>query len=84
VAEELPESNALHARVEGEPRREAREPMKGGAWFRMNVGHAHQADPRWIVPILCRRGQVEKKHIGAIRIFDRDTRFQIKAGNHDF
>ncbi len=79
VAEELPESNALHARVEGEPRREAREPMKGGAWFRMNVGHAHQADPRWIVPILCRRGQVEKKHIGAIKIFTNETKIEIAA-----
>ncbi len=79
VAEELPESNALHARVDGEPRREMREPMKGGAWFRMNVGHAHQADPRWIVPILCRRGQIEKKHIGAIKIFTNETKIEIAA-----
>lgn len=79
VAEELPESAALHARVDAEPRREAREPMKGGAWFRMNVGHAHQADPRWIVPILCRRGQIEKKHIGAIRIFTNETKIEIAS-----
>jgi ATP-dependent RNA helicase DeaD len=79
VAEELAESSALYARVDAEPRREAREPMKGGAWFRMNVGHAHQADPRWIVPILCRRGQIEKKHIGAIRIFTNETKIEIAA-----
>ncbi len=79
VAEELPESAALYARVDGEPRREAREPMSGSAWFRMNVGHAHQADPRWIVPILCRRGQIEKKHIGAIRIFTNETKIEIAA-----
>ena len=79
VAEELAESSALYARVDAEPRREAREPMKGGAWFRMNVGHAHQADPRWIVPILCRRGQIEKKHIGAIRIFTNETKIEISS-----
>jgi ATP-dependent RNA helicase DeaD len=79
VAEELHESSALYARVDGEPRREPREPMKGGAWFRMNVGHAHQADPRWIVPILCRRGHIEKKHIGAIKIFTNETKIEIAS-----
>lgn len=46
-------------------------------WFRMNVGRRNNADPRWLVPIICRLGHVTKKEIGSIRIFDQDTRFEI-------
>jgi len=46
-------------------------------WFRMNVGRANNADPKWIVPVICRLGRVTKQEIGAIRIFDRDTKFEI-------
>ncbi|MFO1074584.1 MAG: DEAD/DEAH box helicase, partial [Geminicoccaceae bacterium] len=48
-----------------------------GVWFRMNIGRARNADPRWLIPLICRRGHVTKQEIGAIRIFDRDTRFEI-------
>ena len=27
--------------------------------------------------MICRRGHVTKKEVGAIRIFDRDTKFQV-------
>jgi ATP-dependent RNA helicase DeaD len=46
-------------------------------WFRMNVGRFRNADPRWLIPLICRRGHVTKKEIGAIRIGDRETRFEI-------
>jgi ATP-dependent RNA helicase DeaD len=46
-------------------------------WFRMNVGRMRNADPRWLIPLICRRGHVTKREIGAIRIFDRDTKFEI-------
>ncbi|HEY4133874.1 MAG TPA: DEAD/DEAH box helicase [Alphaproteobacteria bacterium] len=46
-------------------------------WFRMNVGRSSNADPRWLLPLICRRGHVTKREIGAIRILDKDTRFQI-------
>ncbi|RDI60619.1 DEAD/DEAH box helicase [Microvirga subterranea] len=46
-------------------------------WFRMNVGRRNNADPRWLLPIICRLGHVTKKEIGSIRIFDQDTRFEI-------
>ena len=48
-------------------------------WFRINIGRERNADPRWLLPLLCRAGDVTKSEIGAIRIFDRDTRFQIAA-----
>jgi ATP-dependent RNA helicase DeaD len=48
-----------------------------GAWFRLAVGRAKNADPKWLIPLICRLGHVTKKDIGEIRIFDRETKFQI-------
>jgi ATP-dependent RNA helicase DeaD len=46
-------------------------------WFRMNVGRRDNADSRWIVPFLCRRGHVTKGEIGAIRIAGNETLFEV-------
>ena len=46
-------------------------------WFRMNVGRGDNADPRWLMPLLCRRGHITKRDIGAIRIFQTETRFEV-------
>ena len=48
-----------------------------GAWFRLPIGRAKGADPKWLIPLICRAGHVTKKDIGAIRIFDRETKFEI-------
>ena len=45
--------------------------------FRVAVGRRDKADPKWLVPLICRLGQVTKREIGAIRVFDTDTRFEI-------
>jgi ATP-dependent RNA helicase DeaD len=49
-------------------------------WFRLDVGRQKNADPKWLVPMICRKGNVTKQDIGAIRIFDDETRFEI--GEH--
>jgi ATP-dependent RNA helicase DeaD len=41
------------------------------------VGRNSNADPKWLLPMICRRGHVTKKDIGQIRIFDRETKFEI-------
>jgi ATP-dependent RNA helicase DeaD len=46
-------------------------------WFRMSVGRRNNADPRWLLPVICRLGHVTKKEIGSIKIFDAETKFQI-------
>lgn len=46
-------------------------------WFRMDVGRRHNADPRWLLPLLCRRGHVTKQEIGAIRILTHESFVQI-------
>ncbi|MGX7953119.1 DEAD/DEAH box helicase [Tsuneonella sp. HG249] len=46
-------------------------------WFHMDVGRRQNADPRWILPLLCRRGHITRNEIGAIRISANETHFQI-------
>ncbi|QCI65991.1 DEAD/DEAH box helicase [Phreatobacter stygius] len=49
----------------------------GMAWFRLDAGRENNADPKWILPMLCRRGKVTRQDIGAIRIFDDVTEFEV-------
>ncbi len=68
------------ARELSRPARPQRDLAPGGGegtWFRMNVGRDGQADPRWILPFLCRRGHVAREEIGRIRIMGRETRFEV-------
>jgi ATP-dependent RNA helicase DeaD len=51
----------------------------GAEWFRMPIGRQNNADPKWLIPLICRLGHVTKKDIGQIRIFDRETKFEIIA-----
>ena len=46
-------------------------------WFSLNVGRHGNADPKWILPLICRLGTVTKADIGAIRIFDTETKFEL-------
>ncbi len=46
-------------------------------WFRINVGRNRNAEPRWMIPLICKAGGITKAEIGSIRIFDNDSRFQI-------
>jgi ATP-dependent RNA helicase DeaD len=54
-----------------------REGFEDSVWFRLNIGRHQNADPRWILPLLCRRGHVSKNEIGAIRIGPKETMFNI-------
>ncbi len=46
-------------------------------WFRMDIGRRQNADPRWILPLLCRRGHITRNEIGAIRVSANESHFQI-------
>jgi ATP-dependent RNA helicase DeaD len=48
-----------------------------GVWFRLNLGRNGNADPRWLLPFLCRRGHVTRQEIGRIRVMERETRFEV-------
>jgi ATP-dependent RNA helicase DeaD len=72
IAEQRPERR--------EARREAPEaaPRGGeGVWFRLNIGRNGNADPRWLLPFLCRRGHLTRQEIGRIRILGQETMVEI-------
>ena len=51
--------------------------VSNGTWFRLALGRKQNADPRWLVPLICKAGGITKQEIGSIRIFDRETKFEI-------
>jgi ATP-dependent RNA helicase DeaD len=53
-------------------------------WFSLNIGRLKKADPKWLLPLICRRGGVTKRDVGAIRIFDHDTKFEINQDSAAF
>jgi ATP-dependent RNA helicase DeaD len=69
-------ANSPQARAE-EPKERHRPGFEDTVWFRMDIGRSQNADPRWILPLLCRRGHVTRGEIGAIRIGQAETYFQI-------
>jgi ATP-dependent RNA helicase DeaD len=48
-------------------------------WFTAAIGRRNNAEARWVLPMLCRRGSIKKEDIGAIRILDTVTEFEISA-----
>ena len=51
--------------------------FEGATWFRINAGRRHNADPRWLLPLICRYGHVTRAEIGAIRIAANESYFQV-------
>ncbi|MEZ4407362.1 MAG: DEAD/DEAH box helicase [Polyangiales bacterium] len=50
-------------------------------WFTLNVGRDRGSDPKWIIPMLCRRGGITRDSIGAIRVLENETRVEIRAAD---
>ncbi len=52
---------------------------EGSVWFRASIGAKKNAEARWLLPMICRRGGIDKNDIGAIRIMDTTTEFEISG-----
>ena len=74
-AEELLENTPEARRADQKDRH--REGFDDTVWFRMNIGRRQNADPRWLLPLLCRRGHITRNEVGAIRIGANETHFQV-------
>jgi ATP-dependent RNA helicase DeaD len=67
------------------PRSKPRKPSarhvmnEGSVWFRASIGSRKNAEARWLLPMICRRGGIDKTDIGAIRVMDTTTEFEISA-----
>jgi ATP-dependent RNA helicase DeaD len=60
-----------------------REDMSGAGWFTLSLGRKHRADPKWLLPMICKAGGVTKRDVGSIKISDGETRFEITAQKVD-
>ena len=48
--------------------RTERADLHGAIWIAINVGRKKNADPKWLLPMLCKAGGLERDDIGQIRI----------------
>ncbi|MCJ7421600.1 DEAD/DEAH box helicase [Sphingomicrobium astaxanthinifaciens] len=70
----IPNTPEARERVKAEAHRPG---FEDTVWFRMGVGRRHNAGPRWILPLLCRRGHITRNEVGAIRVGQNETFFQV-------
>ena len=50
-----------------------RAPFGASSWVALSVGRDDRAEPRWLLPLLCRSGGLDRDAIGAIRVQDTET-----------
>ena len=61
------------------PRGRKQEPdFENGQWVSLSVGRTNNADPKWILPMLCKAGGIDRKAIGNIRIGPKFTHVELK------
>ncbi|MFN3213140.1 MAG: DEAD/DEAH box helicase [Henriciella sp.] len=70
------------------PREDRREPREHGGrrgsdftdgqWVKLGVGRKKKADPKWLIPMLCKSGGFSRNSIGAIRIDPDATHVELK------
>jgi len=61
---------------EKRPRTE-RADLPGAIWIAINVGRKKNADPKWLLPMLCKAGGLERDDIGQIRINSGNTHVEL-------
>jgi len=64
-------------------RRSPAEMARDGVLFRVNLGARDKAEARWLLPLICRRGAVTNREVGAIRIGPVETWFEIAGDAAD-
>ncbi|MER9104837.1 DEAD/DEAH box helicase [Mesorhizobium sp. M0848] len=56
-----------------------RDDFGDSVWFSLSIGRRQNAEPRWLIPMLCRTGSISKREIGAIKMQPEETYVQISA-----
>ncbi|MGD9665222.1 MAG: DEAD/DEAH box helicase [Novosphingobium sp.] len=69
-------ANTPEAREKGKADRH-RPGFEDVVWFKIGIGRRQNAEPRWLLPLLCRRGHITRNEIGAIRIGQYESWFQL-------
>ena len=56
---------------------EVRQEFGPSRWFSVSIGRADKAEPRWVLPMLCRAGNIGRGDVGAIRIQETETYVEV-------
>ncbi|WP_425100132.1 DEAD/DEAH box helicase [Tropicibacter sp. S64] len=62
----------------GEKSSGPREEFGPAVWYALSVGRDSGAEARWLLPLLCRIGNLDKSHIGRIRVLGSETFVEIR------
>ena len=65
------------------PKPRARTEFGRSFWMRVGAGHDQRVEPRWLLPMLCRVGNLTKDDIGAIRIFEDHAMVQLHENSRE-
>jgi len=57
----------------------ARADFDDGVWFSLSIGHKQNAEPRWLLPMLAKNGNLKRGEIGSIRIQHMVSYVEIAA-----
>ncbi len=63
--------------------RPPRDAFGPGRWISISVGRKQNAEPRWLIPMLCRAGGITRNEIGAIRMQQEETYVEIAEASAD-
>ncbi|WP_411032618.1 DEAD/DEAH box helicase [Shinella sp. BYT-45] len=56
-----------------------RDSFAASLWISVSVGRKQRAEPRWLIPMLCRNGNITKNEIGAIKMQPEETYVELSA-----
>ncbi|MEJ0058503.1 MAG: DEAD/DEAH box helicase [Terricaulis sp.] len=80
--ERAPRAVPREAQRDG-PARPPRDNFANGVWVSLSVGRLQSAEPRWLIPMLCKAGGLTKRDLGAIRIQPNETHIEIDPAKAD-
>lgn len=78
AGQSAPEELLDKAPAPSERKAKQRDDFKNGVWFSLSVGRKHTAEARWLLPMLCRAGKLNKGEIGAIKIQENETYVELE------
>ena len=79
--EELLDAAPVEKRPESKKRQH--DAFGDSVWFSISVGRKQNAEPRWLLPMLCRAGDITKRDIGVIKMQNDETYVQLAANSAD-
>jgi ATP-dependent RNA helicase DeaD len=78
AGQSAPEELLDQGKADHKPRKH--DDFSDGVWISLAVGREDDAQPRWLLPLLCRAGHITKNEIGSIKIQNNETHVQLLAG----